>query len=194
MYRRLLLPMVVSFCLLMQGCSLSAPKGHIDKGGQCWGKPINGLQLSLQASKRIYKAGRKIEFFVTFRNVGSKDIVLNLGEMLGNGDQHLSKIGFEIIDETGKSTDLSYNPYPVGGSIGILAVPLKVGASYTVSIFLKDYSLGLTQPRTVYQFEPGVYQLVCHYEGRQTLRNPTSLKFWEGKIASNKIEFRLSEK
>lgn len=178
--------------LLIQSCStvIVKVKEPVEKVAhhEEYEESVNGLKLSIRSLKAVYEENDEIIFLITFENVGEKDFVLNLGEMLGNGTQIPSKLKFSLTDEDGNKTDFTYHGRVAGvsGSLDFFGIPLKTGTQHTLKISIKDF--------TYNPIPDGIYKMTCLYKGSQTeFRNPTFVKFWEGNIVSDEIELKINE-
>ncbi len=97
------------------------------------GKPVAGLQLALDCA-----AHGVLE--ITFENVGQNAMVINLGDMVGNGRQ-LEPRNLHLIVSglSGKPRQLDWKGLAgVSGRLDDFLVPLMPGSKYTITFSLDD--------------------------------------------------------
>jgi hypothetical protein len=184
--------------------------------GQEWGKPENGVQMSLfHASETTKEAFR---FRVEIRNVGSNDLLLNLGDMLANGrKQYPDAVAVLITNPKGETEECGFQgPSGVAGWVGPFVVPVPAGASFSLPIDLKKWTnewKSCFAPRKYIELSlaPGKYalrvQLTGKSQGNEHLPPipdlPPSTKsmewggqilfpVWIGTLISNQVEFELA--
>ena len=142
------------------------------------------LQLVVEVEKSPYRAGEDPSFRISFRNSGKDNLLLNGGELLGNGAEVWSAIKCEFQAAGGQRLPLSmgWGVPGVAGRIYFLGVPLRAGSSYTISVSPKDYYLGKSE-----HLGAGIHGLACTYTGVQSShRDSTQLPLcWEGLTTSN---------
>jgi hypothetical protein len=144
------------------------------------------LQLVVDVDKSPYRAGEEPSFRISFRNSGNDNLLLNGGELLGNGAEIWSAIRCEFRAADGQRWPLSlgWGVPGIAGRIYFLGVPLRAGGSYTISVTPKDYYLGKSE-----HLGAGIYGLSCTYTGAQSppgYRDSTQLPLcWEGLATSN---------
>ena len=143
-----------------------------------------GVQVVVEVEKEAYRSGQDPSFTISLRNPGSENLLLNGGELLGNGQEIWSAIKCEFRDAGGRRVPLamSWGVSHVGGRIYFMGVPLRAGSSYTIGVTPRDYYLGKGE-----HLEPGVHGLACTYSGAQSsFRDSTQLPLcWEGVATSN---------
>lgn len=148
------------------------------------------MSLSLTSSNKADAP----QFQLTFRNVGEKDITLNLGRMLANGRVQLpDRISLSLSDTSKKTRLLSFfdRRYPAAaGRQDNYIVPLRPGSVYVLRISLDQ----LMSPETneyELKLSPGKYQIAARFEGGGAkfvnLDTPgiRLMNFWEGELQSN---------
>ena len=99
-----------------------------------WGTAVDGLQMSISI---ITDADPKVPSFqVGLRNVGDKDIILNLGAMLANGKiQEPDALIFMITDANGRTLRAHFHGvWSVDGRVDDYIVPLRAGSMYTLRL------------------------------------------------------------
>jgi hypothetical protein len=143
------------------------------------GDPVDGIELCLSST------AAKDKFFVEIKNVGTTDLVLNLGEMVGS-KQYANAIVLVFDEEKGKPFDIELaGPAFVAGHIVPLVVPLPTGASlkipirFTKELFGDGYPIELTEPHTM--------------RVRLVGKDPDSkefsmLSYWKGTVFSNTLK------
>jgi uncharacterized protein (TIGR03067 family) len=96
-----------------------------------WGAPRNGLRLGLYSKKERGNGAARL--MVVFDNVGTEDLVINLGIMLGNGKKQLPMaVRFVCTDSEGKVQIIRRNEPRVAGRVDPLVVPLPAGGRYSM--------------------------------------------------------------
>src|SRR6185437_5350242 len=160
---------------------------------QNWGLPNDGLQMSL-----FVKTKRKsdIEFNVTIRNIGEKDVVLNLGMILANGKFQLpDKISLHVTDETGNSRELHFSDKRfsgIAGRVDAYVVPLRARSTYSLVLRLDQFISPATGEFDV-KLKGGKYKIRAkfHGEGVREINNDTQgielMNFWKGNLHSNTV-------
>lgn len=160
----------------------------------------NGLKISIRPSKTAYAAGEKITLSVELCNVGSTDLVLNLGMILGGGrKQYPTAVELVLIDSSGEKAELlPRGPSGVAGSMDDFIVPLPVGAAYTLNVNLSDY----WNPKAkIFRIEPaaGEHAIAAKYVGKSaeyTARNTGGRvnlgPVWTGEVMSAAVSFSVA--
>lgn len=143
-----------------------------------------GVQIVVEVAKNTYRSGQDPSFTISLRNSGRQNLLLNGGELLGNGQEIWSSLTCEFRDSGERRVPLkmSWGVSHVGGRIYFLGVPLRAGSSYTIGVTPRDYFLGKGE-----HLQAGVYGLACTYSGAQSaFRDATQLPAcWEGVVTSN---------
>ncbi len=100
-------------------------------------------------------------FELRLTNAGNRDLVLNLGMLLGT-KQYLNAIHFSVSDASGKTLQLAHMHMPAGvaGRIDPLIVSLPMGASFSFPVDMKLY-LCSTQGSCPLRLSPGRYFLTA---------------------------------
>lgn len=156
-----------------------------------WGQTSDGIQLSLASTDRD-----GLKLLVSFRNVGDRDVTLNLGSMMGNGKVQLPNyIVINFTDAQGKERLFKFSDKKhlfIAGRLDDYVVPLRAGSIYTLTLTLDQFWCQETQ-----EFEipllPGENRLTAHFEGRGAKRLSPDLpaiklmNFWLGKVESNTL-------
>jgi len=159
------------------------------------GSQVDGLQLSLVAVG-TKNQGSQPEIQLTFMNIGSHDLTLNLGAMLANGKVLLpTNVSLNFTDPQGQTRIFKFGDkkYPaVAGRMDDYVVPLRIGSSYTLRLTLDQFWCPETKEFEV-KLLPGVNQLRAQFEGTGAklvnLDMPAikHMNFWQGRIESNTI-------
>ena len=151
-----------------------------------WGKPSDGVQISLSSSD---PTGLQ----VAFRNVGDHDVTLNLGSMMANGKVQLpDEINIDFTDAQGRSRVFKFRDKKHAGVAGRLddyVVPLRAGSMYTLKLGLDEFWCPETE-----EFEipllPGKNQLTGRFHGggaRISHSDIRLMNFWLGDVESNTL-------
>jgi hypothetical protein len=150
------------------------------------------LQLIVEVDAERYHVGENPSFKISFRNSGKENLLLNGGELLGNGAEIWSTIKCEFQAAAGQRLPLSlgWGVPGVAGRIYFLGVPLRAGSAYTISVTPKDYYVGEGE-----RLAAGIYELACTYTGMQSsYRDSTQLpRCWEGLVTSNTARVEVIE-
>ncbi len=170
----------VTSCVLLGGSSLS-PAQNPQRSGQ----PNNGLGLRINRIDEGHPGGPK--FAVELTNKAGTDLVLNLGEVVG--DKQVLNVVLTVSDERGKSYKLidSREPFVISGSVYPLVVPLCVSCTFSFPVDLRRYRDGA-------MLNPGFYSIEARFVG--TLVNDRSIEVapnWTGVVASNRLRFQISQ-
>jgi hypothetical protein len=159
----------------------------------------NGLQIAIEPAKPTFAPDEPCEFRVTLRNVGDRDLVLNLGVMLNNGrNQYVNAIQLLWTEDARDGGILLFMKSPAGvaGRMDDLVVPLPVGGSYCLEANFKDY--WCPAPKRL-KLEPrrGRYEIAALYKGSpaRCLNADTQgiglMPFWTGKVTSKPVSFEV---
>ena len=133
---------VLLLCLALIFLVVSQPRCLFGQRGQEWGKPVNGLQLSLFPAHGSPASSRGFQFRVEIRNVGSNDLLLKLGGMLANGQrQYPNALSLLITNPTGETIECGFpGPFAVAGWVGPFIVPLPAEASFVLPVDLEKWT------------------------------------------------------
>jgi hypothetical protein len=150
----------------------------------------SSLELTIEGPKSIVKSSEGISFAITFHNHSTNSLLLNGGELLGNGSEIWSSLEAELKSETGQwiPMTLGWGVPGVAGRIYFLGVPLRAGSGYKLSVSPHDYLIGNGE-----RLKPGKYEVRCVYRGRQSpYRDSTQMPAcWEGEVQSNPFKFEV---
>jgi hypothetical protein len=182
--KRMFLISTSSICFLILFSSASASRRPSETIQ--WGHAVDGLQMSLTSS------GSNLQ--LAMRNIGERDVTLNLGMMLANGKAQLpSSISMNFTDAQGKTRLFKFadKRYPgVAGRLDDYVVPLRAGSTYTLQLTLDQFWCYETKEFSI-PLLPGTNHLTARFEG--TGANAVNLdlpaiklmNFWLGKLESN---------
>ena len=185
---------VIGTCLFLNLLMSSASSRAQAIGSVDWGVPVEGLQMSISV---VDSHNLDVpEFQVALRNAGTKDVTLNLGLMLANGNVQLPQnISLNVTDASGKTHKLKFfdRRYPgVAGRVDDYVVPLRAGSSYTLKLSLDQFWSPDTKEFQL-KFFPGKYQITAQFEGGGAKTSNLDvpgiklINFWLGNLQSNII-------
>jgi hypothetical protein len=150
------------------------------------GNPGNGVQMCLTSS------GSNLE--LAFRNVGDRDVTLNLGVMMANGKVQLpNRIAVKFTDAQGKTRLFKFGDkrYPgVAGRLDDYVVPLRVGSTYTLQLTLGQFWCQETKEFSI-PLLPGDNHLTAQFAGTGAdavnldMPGIKLMNFWLGNVESN---------
>lgn len=176
---------------------LKAPASHplpLRKVEPQCGAISQGLQMSVSEIAQV-KTSRPI-FEVAFRNVGERDITLNLGMMLANGKVQLpTQVRLVLTNAKKEKRNLRFADPAVAGRIDDYIVPLRAGSTYSLRLRLDDFWSPDTKEFRM-KLAPGTYKIAATFEGSGTkfLNGDTSglalMNFWKGNLQSNTLTFK----
>ena len=150
----------------------------------------SALDLTIEAPKPISKSSEGVSFIVVFNNNSTNNLLLNGGELLGNGSQIWSSLEAEMKNEKDERipVTLGWGVPGVAGRIYFLGLPLRAGSSYRLSVSANDYFVGSGE-----RLKPGKYEVHFVYRGRQSdYRDSTQMPAcWEGEVRSNTLKFEV---
>jgi hypothetical protein len=184
----------LSLCGLLCLFLLAAKSDGQTGEGEKWGLPIQGLQMSISAVGQDKIA--EPEFQVALRNIGEKDVTLNLGMMLANGKVQLpTGIRLILAEPSEKERELHFAEPNIAGRVDDYVVPLRVGSMYTLKLKLNQFWSPNTK-ETRLKLETGRYQVSAQFQGSDAKTHNTGsesialMNFWRGKLQSNVLSFR----
>jgi hypothetical protein len=173
--------------------SLAQPTSEIPKA---WGMAANGLRIAISPVKTGTLPAKGAEFDVTFENVGDKDFVLNLGNMIATGSMLLpEKVRLVLADPKGKTTDLKFfDKKPSGMNwINDLIIPLPAKMTYVLHLSLSQcLPPGAKEPGL--RLTPGNYRIAAKFESGNAKSNMKGLppaKSWSGTLQSGWLDFEI---
>jgi hypothetical protein len=165
------------------------------QGRRSKGHPVR-LQLIL-----VQKASKPL-FCVELHNGGDQPPILNLGMMLGNGrGQYANRIHILLGGSREKLLHLEMRgPGVIAGRLDRMLVPIPVGATFALSIDLRDYSAPKEQIWNL-NLPPGQYTLRAEYTGSGVplgaanldMQGIVLMPYWTGTVESNIVPFSLDQ-
>jgi len=184
---KLILPLILATGFVSPSYPASTGIG----GNSEWGNPSDGVQLSLSTSDP-----NASELQVAFRNVGNRDVMLNLGGMMANGKVQLPQgISIEFTDGQGKVRLFKFadkKHSSVGGRLDDYIVPLRVDSMYTLSVTLDQFWCPETNEFKI-PLTAGKNHLTAQFRGTGAhfinLDTPgiRLMNFWLGNVESNTV-------
>ena len=191
---------VVQLVFALSSLARSASAQSFIDSGQAWGSAIAGLRIAISLTKPGTVSSLGAEFYVAFQNIGDKDVVLNLGAMLGNGAlQWPQAVRLILTDPQGNSRELQFvdKRYPgIAGRLDDFIVALRTGAIYILRLNLEQYQAAGGYPLPA--LGNGHYRIASRFEGvgAQLLNGDTPgvalMHFWTGRLRSNSLDFDVS--
>ncbi|MFA6243199.1 MAG: hypothetical protein WC655_19840 [Candidatus Hydrogenedentales bacterium] len=177
--------------LLLVSQNLS-PFGPKAKGAE---EPSSPLKMSITS----LDAKQTGVFRVDLENIGNKDLVLNLGMMLGNGSILIpDAISLILVDSKGESKELLFSDPFIAGRIDDYIVPLRAGSAYSLRLSLEDYSCAKTNESKI-SLQAGEYRIhaVLTARGAQTVNSDMEgmkvMNFWKGTVSSAPITVTVAK-
>ncbi len=159
-----------------------------------WGVPRGGLRLGLYSTKE--KGDGAARLMVAFDNVGTDDLVVNLGVMLDNGKKQVpTAVRLVFTDSEGKKHMIRRNEPRVAGRVDPFVVPLPAGSRY--SLIPRDDRDGMID-----RLPPGRYRVRAEFAGETVREKDVSadnkgvaqLSYWTGTIQSDECPVTLPAK
>jgi len=148
------------------------------------------VELTVEMPEPITTRTGNVSFSVTFHNNGTDDLLLNGGELLGNGAEIWSSLEADLKGANGEQIPISFGwGVPgVAGRIYFLGVPLRPKSSYKLLVQPSDYFAGSGE-----RLRPGRYVIRFVYRSRQSpYRDATQMPAcWEGEAWSNALSFEV---
>jgi hypothetical protein len=132
-----------------------------------WGAVANGLQMRISLDQAVNEQFKVPRFRVELRNVGAKDLLLNLGTKSRDGRrQYLTAVSLVLVDAHRGSQWLELKrTVPVShAGTEALSLPLPVGASFSFPVNLDDYWVA-TSEELDHRPKPGTYLVAAHLNG-----------------------------
>ena len=192
--RKALLAVVIAALTATVALSAQAPPAPV-----MWGLPqdvlrLDGLRLGISSQSRtapLERAG----FDISLQSVGTKDFVLNLGIMLGNGRVMFPQaIRIVLTSPDGRSRELEIPQPRIAGRADDFIVALRVGSTYVLPITLDQYWSAETGESGV-KLKPGRHRISARFEGRGAvipnvdMQGVKLLNFWQGSVNSGELQF-----
>lgn len=127
-----------------------------------FGTEIPGLEVDLKAPALVHVSDG-VSFTAVLKNKGSQDLLLNGGDLLGNGKEMWTALAAEIKGKAGgwRPFHLGWGQAGVAGRMLSLPLPLRAGATHELPVGAHDWFLDDT-PR----LRPGVYEIRAVFHQR----------------------------
>jgi len=153
---------LVATLLLLGGLSVAQEPNAKD-----WGTVADGLQMRISLDQAATRQFEIPKFRVELRNVGEKDLLLNLGIIIRNGGQQYPTAISLILADPQRPFQLIElkRSLPVDG-VGreTLYLPLSIGATFSFRVDLDDY-WAVNSKEFDSKLKPGTYWLAAHLNG-----------------------------
>jgi hypothetical protein len=156
-----------------------------------WGAAGDGIRISLSLINP-----KSNELQVAIRNAGNRDVVINLGSMLANGETLFpGYIKVAFVDANGKTRDCRFfDETPrVAGRIDDYVVPLRVGSIYTLQLKMDLLFCSEDTPGSNIVLPPGKNRLTVQFQGTGAkfinldTQGIKLMNFWLGTVKSNTL-------
>jgi hypothetical protein len=165
-----------------------------------WGPAHSGLRMAISSRPPTTGSPGEPEFSIGIENVGSDDVVLNLGCMLANGKVMFPEaVRLLLSDAQGNTRELLYSDkrYPgIAGRVDDFIVSLRAGSVYTIRVSMDQYWSPSTKEWDL-TLAPGQYRIEARFEGQGAqfpsldIRGVALLNFWKGTLRSNVLSFEV---
>jgi len=179
----------VAAALLLVSLSPFGPKAKAAE------EPSSPLKISIVS----LDAEQTGVFRVDLENTGDKDLVLNLGMMLGNGRTLIpDAISLILVDSKGESRELLFSDPFIAGRLDDYIVPLRAGSKYSLRLSLDDYWCAKTNEFKI-TLQAGEYRIyaVLTAKGAQNVNSDMEgmqvMNFWTGTISSAPITVKVAK-
>ncbi|HEV3255859.1 MAG TPA: sigma-70 family RNA polymerase sigma factor [Gemmataceae bacterium] len=169
----------------------SASTAPVDQA--VWGTPLKGLRVGLCRTEA--KGNGKARLMVVLENVGTDDLVVNLGLMLANGKKQIPMAARLIFtDADGQRHILRRNEPGIAGRVDPFVVPLAAGSRY--STISRDLE------KSIDRLTPGRYRVRAEFVGEAVTRKEVDvdaaglalMTYWTGTIQSEDLQVTLPAK
>jgi len=160
-----------------------------------WGPVADGLRMSI-ARTPLSATATTAQFRVAIENAGERDVVLNMGLMMANGQVLLPTALFLTITDSQKvGRELSFisDGRRLSGKMDDYVVPLRPGATYTMAVDLSHYWAAATKqfPLRLLRGEHTVVARLVARGAQYSKFDIGLLKFWTGTVQSNELTFQV---
>jgi hypothetical protein len=150
----------VATLVLLGGLSVAQ-----DPKAKDWGSPVDGLQMRIYLDPATGQS-KVPRFKVELRNVGEKDLLLNLGIMSRSGEQQYpSAVSLILVESQRLFQFIELKRSLPASEAGkeTLYLPLPVGASFSFPVDLDNY--WAVNSKEFDKLKPGTYWLAAHLNG-----------------------------
>jgi hypothetical protein len=173
---------------------LAAVAASVDNPEPDWGPASGGLRMAISWLNPAATTAPDTEFRIAFQNIGSKDVVLNLGYTVGASPppQQLSAIRLTVTDSKGRTTEFPMEKTIfVGGQFHEITARLPAGETYVRQFALAQCCF---LKRGILEIA-GRYRISACFEGRaepwSTGQFQAPSNVWIGTLQSNSAPFDL---
>ena len=182
------IPAILLLALLL---IFSAAANPVSRAAADCGRAVGDIEICLASS------GSTLE--LALRNVGERDVTLNLGYMMANGKVQLpTHIAMKFTDAKGQTrifqfADKRYSA--VAGRIDDFIVPLRSGSTYTLQMTLDQFWCQQTNEFSI-PLHSGKNYLTARFEGSGAnyvnldMPGIKLMNFWLGEVDSNMVSLR----
>jgi hypothetical protein len=178
---------------------LILPVGHIPQASS---QPGRELEVTMHLDATSHNPSELPRFRIELRNIGERDLILNLGFTLSNGSkQYPSALVLMIIDPQGKARQFDLmGPAGVAGRMDPLILPLPVGSTFSLPADLGKYWASQSKEFD-YKFQRGTYSIQARLSGKVVSPQEANLDvkgialmpYWTGTVTSRQVPFDISK-
>jgi hypothetical protein len=169
---------------------------------QVSGQPNRELEITTRLDGTANDQSDFPKFRVELRNLGARDLILNLGFTLSNGSkQYPSALVLMIIGPDGKARQFDLiGPPGVAGRMDPLVLPLPVGSTFSLPVDVGKYWAAQSK-EFEYKFQRGSYSIQARLTGKVVSPQEANLDvkgialmpYWTGTVTSNELPFDVSK-
>jgi hypothetical protein len=173
--------------------------GHIPQASS---QPSRELEITMHIDATAHNPFDLPKFRMELRNIGERDLILNLGFTLSNGSkQYPSALVLMIIDPQGKARQFDLiGPAGVAGRMDPLILPLPVGSTFSLPVDLGKYWAAQSKEFD-YKFQRGTYSIQARLTGKAVSPQEANLDvkgialmpYWTGTVTSSQLPFDASK-
>lgn len=159
-----------------------------------------GLELVLENDELLKAKDGLPGFRITLMNSGSKDLVLNIGMLIANGNrQYASAVELLLTDPKGKTWKFpAGDPGSIGGRVDPFILPLPGGAKFSFPLNLDvdrafravTADAKLAGTCTIKARFSG--EGVSHSEANLDSKGVALMPYWIGSVESNEVRFEVA--
>jgi uncharacterized protein (TIGR03067 family) len=177
--------------------------GKANEAEAAWGRWNDGWGMRLRPDKATWTSSQSPEFTLELRrreaaaeDKGQKDLMLNLGIMLGNGGAAFpTAVHLVMTDSTGKARKLELSGPNIAGRVDDFVVPVAPGSSYSLRLRLADFWCPEMKEFRI-ALSPGEYRLQAVLESNAPQHANTGMrmdlmKVWKGTLATAPVAISL---